>query len=156
MKTNKELNEKFEALKIAGVNLNKKFESYVVQQKMLNEACYWACKAVDKWSFANQAIIQTCDAFFREDFFSFQEGEAGQEYYPDLSCGEKLPEAESWNGTIQGIFHFLTESASDLWLVCSYFAEKGEDFFVFYEVNDIENKDENGWVVWLPNAKHLN
>ena len=111
---------------------------------------------IDKWPFANQAIIQTCDAFFREDFFSFQEGEAGQEYYPDLSCGEKLPEAESWNGTIQGIFHFLTESASDLWLVCSYFAEKGEDFFVFYEVNDIENKDENGWVVWLPNAKHLN
>ena len=119
---------------------------------------------LDKWPFANQAINTTCDAFFREDFFSFLEGEAGQEYYPDLSCGKKLPkwhEIEGFGSSdgiekIQGIFHFLTDSATDLWLVCSYFAEKGEDFFVFFEVNDIENKDKNGWVVWLPNAKHLN
>ena len=114
---------------------------------------------LDKWPFANQAINTTCDAFFREDFFSYQEGEAGQEYYKELSCGKKLTQWEfvdEGTDNIQGIFHFLTESATDLWLVCSYFAEKGEDFFVFFEVNDIENKDENGWVVWLPNAKHLN
>ena len=119
---------------------------------------------LDKWPFANQTIIQTNDAFFREDFFGYESNpSSGGEYYKELSCGKDLPEIEIderttgvEDGTIQGIFHFLTDSASDLWLVCSYFAEKGEDFFVFYDVNDIENKDENGWVVWLPNAKHLN
>ena len=114
---------------------------------------------LDKWPFANQTIKSTYNAFLHDYFFSYQEGEAGQEYYPELSCGKKLPQwkfVDEGTDNIQGIFHFLTDSASDLWLVCSYFAEKGEDFFVFYDVNDIENKDENGWVVWLPNAKHLN
>ena len=118
---------------------------------------------LDKWPYANQAIIQTCDAFFRDDFFlhvnrKYQEG--GQEYRHDLSCGKDLPKLtlsdDEDDLTIQGIFNFLTNSVSDLWLVCSYFAERDEDFFVFYDVNDIENKDENGWVIWLPNAKHYN
>ena len=116
---------------------------------------------LDKWPFANQTIIQTCDAFFREDFFGYESNpSSGGEYYKELSCGKDLPicsfSDDEDDLNIQGIFHFLTDSASDLWVVCSYFAEKGEDFFVFYDVNDIENKDENGWVVWLPNAKHLN
>ena len=113
-----------------------------------------------KWPFANQAIKSTYDAFFREDFFGYESNpSSGGEYYKELSCGKDLPicsfSDDEDDLNIQGIFHFLTDSASDLWLVCSYFAEKGEDFFVFFACRD-EDRDKHAWVVWLPNAKHLN
>ena len=114
---------------------------------------------LDKKAFVEQAINTSCDAFFREDFFSFQEGEAGQEHYPELSCGKSLPEwatISEESEMIQGQYNYLTSSATDLWLVCSYYAEKGEDYFVFYDVNDLDNQDANGWVIWLPNEKHMN
>ena len=125
---------------------------------------------LDKWHFANQAIESTCDAFYMQSFFG-EEGypSSQQEYYSELSCGKSLPELENKETnedgtwilsddyyTIQGVFHFLTDSASDLWLVCSYFAEKGEDFFVFFKEEYPEDVYPKGWVVWLPNAKHLN
>ena len=113
---------------------------------------------LDKWPFANQAIKSTHNAFLHDYFFSYQEGEAGQEYYPELSCGKKVPQwkfVDEGTDNIQGVFHYVTHSASDLWLVCSYFAEKGEDFFVFFDCRD-EDRDKHAWVVWLPNAKHLN
>ena len=45
-------------------------------------------KELSKKAFADQAIHTSCDAFFREDFFAYRKGEAGQEYYPELSCGK--------------------------------------------------------------------
>ena len=116
-------------------------------------------KELSKKAFADQAIHTSCDAFFREDFFAYSEGEAGQEYYPELSCGKKLPKWQDLKDfgsndgieTIQGRFNYLTKSASDLWLVCSHFADIGEEYFVFFNVSET-----SGWVVWTPNSEHYN
>lgn len=117
-------------------------------------------KQLKKQPFVEIAIHTSCDAFFREDFFSYYEGGGGtgQEFYPDLSCKKSVPQWESIDdGTdsIQGRFHFLSDSASDLYLVCQDFVDKGEDYFVFFNAN-LENDYENGWVIWLPNAEHFN
>ena len=116
---------------------------------------------LDKWPYANHAIHTTQNAHFREDFFSLKEGEAGIEYYSELSCGKEIPDLilsedeDDYIDNIQGIFHYIYNTASDLWLVCSYFAEKGKDFFVFYDCQD-EDRNKHSWVVWLPNSKQHN
>jgi len=112
-------------------------------------------KELSKKAFADQAIHTSCDAFLREDFFGYRKGEAGQEYYPELSCGKDLPicsfSDDEDDLTIQGVFHLLTNSASDLWLVCSHFADIGEEYYVFFNVSET-----SGWVVWTPNSEHYN
>jgi hypothetical protein len=116
-------------------------------------------KELSKKAFADQAIHTSCDAFFREDFFAYRKGEAGQEYYPELSCGKDLPicsfSDDEDDLTIQGVFHHLTNSASDLWLVCSHFADIGEEYYVFFQADWDGNTDQE-WVVWTPNSEHYN
>ena len=120
-------------------------------------------KELSKKAFADQAIHTSCDAFFREDFFGYRKGEAGQEYYPELSCGKKLPKWQDLKDfgsndgieTIQGRFNYLTNSASDLWLVCSHFADIGEEYYVFFQADWDGNTDQE-WVVWTPNSEHYN
>ena len=111
-------------------------------------------KELSKKAFADQAIHTSCDAFFREDFFDYSPGKygyAGGEYYPELSCNmEPIPEPGD-RMCVQGTFHFLNNSASDLWLVCSHFADIGKDYFVFFNVSET-----SGWVVWTPNSEHYN
>ncbi len=114
-------------------------------------------KKLNKEPFARQAIHTSCNAFFREDFFSFQEGEMGQEYYDEMSCGKEPPQWEFLNegaDDIQGRFHFLNDSASDLELVCQSYLDKNEDYFVFFNV-DLENENECGWVIWSPNEEAI-
>ena len=118
---------------------------------------------LNKRAFADTAIHTSCDAFFREDFFAYSEGEAGHEYYPKLSCGKKLPkwqELEDFGSTdgiekIKGTFHFVGDSAADLHLVCSHFADIGEDYYVFFQA-DWDGNTDSEWVVWTPNAEHYN
>jgi len=115
-------------------------------------------KKLNKEPFARQAIHTSCNAFFREDFFSFQEGEMGQEYYGEMSCGKEPPQWEFLTegvDDIQGRFYFLKDSASDLELVCQSYLDKNEDYFVFFNV-DLENENECGWVIWLPNEEAIN
>jgi len=121
-------------------------------------------KKLNKEPFARQAIHTSCNAFFREDFFSFQEGEMGQEYYGEMSCGKEPPQWEFLNervegmdigaDDIQGRFYFLKDSASDLELVCQSYLDKNEDYFVFFNV-DLENENECGWVIWSPNEEAI-
>jgi hypothetical protein len=163
--------ERVEDLKNAGINLENRFEALQnacgddnikIQklEKTQNHLVELRKKAtLNKRAFADTAIHTSCDAFFREDFFAYSEGEAGHEYYPKLSCGKKLPkwqELEDFGSTdgiekIKGTFHFLTDSAADLHLVCSHFADIGEDYYVFFNVSET-----SGWVIWTPNTEHYN
>ena len=161
-KTKKELMEmqvvQAEAIKI----LIEKIEDLEMIQNESANAAYK--RTLKKKAFADQAIHSSCDAFFREDFFSYIAGDngyAGGEYYPELSCKAKLPtpgnmsttyEGEMW---VQGTFHFLTDSAADLHLVCSHFADIGEDYYVFFQA-DWDGNTEQEWVVWTPNTEHYN
>ena len=111
-----------------------------------------------KKNFVELAHHTSCQAHFREDFFGFaKEAGTGHEFYPDLSSERTYPEPVFRNDPryIQGIFQYLSASASDLYLMCSYYAEIGEPYYVFFNV---ENEDEgylddSGWVIWLPERK---
>ena len=110
-----------------------------------------------KKAFVELAHHTSCQAHFREDFFSSTEGGTGHEFYPELSSERMHPEYKFRNDAryIQGIFQYLSESASDLYLMCSYYAEISEPYYVFFNV---ENEDEgylddSGWVIWLPERK---
>ena len=55
---------------------------------------------------------------------------------------------------IQGIFQYLSASASDLYLMCSYYAEISEPYYVFFNVENEEGfSNDSGWVIWLPERK---
>ena len=110
-----------------------------------------------KKNFVELAHHTSCQAHFRLDFFSLRENDIGHEFYPDLSSERTYPEPVFRNDPryIQGIFQYLSASASDLYLMCSYYAEISEPYYVFFNV---ENEDEgylddSGWVIWLPERK---
>ena len=111
-----------------------------------------------KKHFVELAHHSRCPAHFRLDFFSLREKDIGHEFYPDLSSERTYPEPVFGDDAryIQGTFMYLSESVSDLYLMCSYYAEIGEPYFVFFNV---ENEDEgsldnSGWVIWLPERKY--
>jgi hypothetical protein len=113
-------------------------------------------------AFADKAIHSSCDAFWREDFFDYSPGKygyAGGEYYPELSWNmEPIPEPiieEEDHMRVQGTFHFVGDSVADLHLVCSHFADIGEDYYVFFQA-DWDGNTDSEWVVWTPNAEHYN
>jgi hypothetical protein len=113
-------------------------------------------KKLDKKAYVEQAYHTSCQAHFREDFFSFQEGEMGQEYYRALSFDKLQPQWEFIDdGTddIQGTFYFLTESASDLYLMCNYYAEEETPYYVFFHSAEKGDNNPSGWVIWLPESK---
>ena len=109
----------------------------------------------DKKAFVEQAIETSCLAFFDEWWFSFQEGEMGQEYYPELSCKKTPPEVETnpHNEGIQGTMCFIdmTGGIANLYLACNYYNEIGEDYFVFWDCRD-EDIHKHRWLIWLPIA----
>lgn len=105
-----------------------------------------------KKPFVEQAMNTKCHAFFDELWFSFEEGEMGQEFYKELSCNKTPPDwdDEQINGTM--CFMGQNVSLADLYLVCNYFNEIGEDFFVFWDCRDADYENGiNQWMVWLPN-----
>ena len=120
---------------------------------------------LDKKAFVTHAIGTRCHAFFDEYWFSYQKGEMGQEFYPELSCKKTPPDwdfegdDQEINGTkINGTMCFMDMDGgiANLYLACNYFNEIGEDYFVFWDCRDADH--DNGitqWVIWLPNEKHL-
>ena len=117
---------------------------------------------LDKRPFVEKAINTRCHAFFDELWFSLAHGEMGQEYYPELSCREVPPD---WQTDMAGYEHingtmcFLGQNGTlaDLYLVCNYYNEIGEYYYVFWDCRDADH--ENGirqWMVWLPNVKYPN
>ena len=160
-KTKKELMEmqvvQAEAIKI----LIAKYED---PETIHNESVNFAYKeTLNKRAFADKAIHSSCDAFWREDFFDYSPGKygyAGGEYYPELSWNmepipEPIPIEEEEDMRVQGTFHFVGDSAADLHLVCSHFADIGEDYYVFFQA-DWDGNTDSEWVVWTPNAEHYN
>ena len=122
---------------------------------------------LDKKPFVEQAIDTRCHAFGDYMWFgqrgdsSFGEGELGQEFYPELSCTEEPPQLEysNDNENIQGTMCFLGQNGTlaDLYLVCNYYNEIGEYYYVFWDCREADY--ENGisqWMVWLPNVKYPN
>ena len=111
-------------------------------------------KKPDIKAFAEKTIHQSCDAFVRgdslEDKFSFP-------FYGELSCKKKYPKLISYeDGHIQGRFNFVGGSIGDLYLLCSHYAEIGEEYYTFFSA-DWDNHDERcEWVIWTPNTKHFN
>jgi len=166
-KTKKELMEmqvvQAEAIKI----LIAKYEDL---ETIHNESANFAYKeTLTKRAFADTAIHTSCDAFWREDFFDYSPGEygyAGGEYYPKLSWNmEPIPEPipiEEEDMRVQGTFHFVNDSVSDLHLVCSHFADIGEDYYVFFNDQPYTIGDDptihpyQDWCVWTPNTEHYN
>ena len=163
-KTKKELMEmqvvQAEAIKI----LIAKYEDL---ETIHNESANFAYKeTLTKRAFADKAIHSSCNAFWREDFFDYSPGKygyAGGEYYPELSWNmEPIPEPipiEEEDMRVQGTFHFVDKSVSDLHLVCSHFADIGEDYYVFWShsIHTSEKfgeKDFFDWVIWTPNTEH--
>ena len=111
-----------------------------------------------KKNFVELAHESRCAAHFRADFFSLEESGTGREFYPDLSSERTHPEFVFRNDPryIQGIFMYLSESASDLYLICSYYAEIGEPYYVFFNDQEWEeNSGNSGWVIWLPERKYV-
>ena len=119
-----------------------------------------------KKNFVEHAHHSRCPAYFRDDFFSLEEGGRRREFYPDLSSEKMHPEykfrfeKELKNDAryIQGTFMFLSESASDLYLICSYYAEIGEPYYVFFDAHYEEDGAFDflrGWVIWLPERKYV-
>lgn len=110
-----------------------------------------------KKNFVELAHHLRCPAHFRNDFFSYTGG-TGREFYPDLSSEKSHPEFVFRNDGryIQGTFMYLSESASDLYLSCSYYAEIGEPYFVFFNIENEDGGylDNSGWVIWLPERKY--
>ena len=109
-----------------------------------------------KKNFVELAQHTSCQAHFRLDFFSLREKDIGHEFYPDLSSERTYPEPVFRNDPryIQGIFQYLSASASDLYLICSYYAEIGEPYYVFFNVENEEGfSNDSGWVIWLPERK---
>ena len=110
--------------------------------------------------FAEKTINSSCDAFVREDFFPI--GGMHPEFYEELSCKKKYPKLISYeDGHIQGRFDFVGESVGDLYLLCSHYAEIGEEYYVFWShsIHTSEKfgeKDFFDWVVWTPNSEHYN
>ena len=116
---------------------------------------------LDKKPFVEQAIDTRCHAFFDELWFSFQKGEMGQEFYPELSCSKTPPDwdAEGEDEQINGTMCFMGKNGTlaDLYLVCNYYNEIGEYYYVFWDCREADY--ENGirqWMVWLPNVKYPN
>tara|TARA_R110002126_G_scaffold82971_1_gene202931 strand:+ start:527 stop:892 length:366 start_codon:yes stop_codon:yes gene_type:complete len=112
-----------------------------------------------KKHFVELAHHSRCPAHFRLDFFSLEESGTGREFYPDLSSERMHPECKFQNDPryIQGTFMFLSESASDLYLMCSYYAEIGEPYYVFFDAHNEEDGAFDflrGWVIWLPERKY--
>lgn len=122
-----------------------------------------------KKPFVEQAIETQQRAFFHESWFSFQDGKMGQEFYKELSCNKTPPEFifnEDGDGknkfnAIQGQMCFIDKAGgiANLYLVCNYYNEIGEDYFVF-SVDMVEehfwdcfNQDNQfaQWMVWFPN-----
>ena len=118
---------------------------------------------LDKKPFVEQAINTRCHAFFDELWFSFKEGEMGQEFYPELSCKKTPPdwdaedreEANQINGTM--CFMGNNGTLADLYLVCNYYNEIGEDYFIFWDCRDANYENAlRQWVIWLPNVNYSN
>ena len=113
---------------------------------------------LDKKAFVEQAIETRCNAFFDEWWFSFQEGEMGQEFYPELSCKKTPPDwdAEGDDEEINGTMGFMdmTGGMANLYLACNYYYEIGEDYFVFWDCRD-EDINKHRWMIWLPNADKI-
>ncbi len=112
-----------------------------------------------KKNFVELAHHSRCPAHFRLDFFSLREKDIGHEFYPDLSSERTYPEPVFRNDAryIQGTFMYLSESASDLYLMCSYYAEIGEPYYVFFDAHSEEDGAFDflrGWVIWLPERKY--
>ena len=111
---------------------------------------------LDKKAFVEQAYHTSCNAYFREDFFIPDPStHSPQEFYPELSYKQQLKQFrhiddDDETHDIQGRFYFLTESASDLYLMCSYYAEIGTPYFVFFHVAGKGDNNPSGWVIWLP------
>ena len=108
-------------------------------------------------AFAEKAIESSPDAFYCEDFFEWE----NREFQPTLSCKKEHPKVVRHGNdrTIQGVYHFVSESVGDLYLVCSYFAEIGEEYYVFWshsihKSEKFGEQDHFNWVVWTPNMKH--
>ena len=112
---------------------------------------------LQKKNFVELAHHSSSQAHFREVFFSWEGSGAGREFYPDLSSERTHPKPVFRNDHryIQGIFMYVTESVSDLYLICSYYAEIGEPYYVFFNVEnkEEENSNDSGWVIWLPERK---
>ena len=118
-------------------------------------------------AFAEKAIHTSCDAFYCEIFFGelFAPEDKHREFYPDISCKKKHPAPffvdRDVDGSIQGRFNYLGESVGDLYLLCSHYAEIGEEYYVFWShsIHTSEKfgeKDFFDWVVWTPNSEHYN
>ena len=138
--------------------------------------------------FGEHTIHTRCDAFFREDFFGDLEWAKGvckgrkvpcessfdsrghyyREFYPDYSCKKDHPKLIEYGRPkgdklpyIQGIFNYLDDSMGELYLACSYFAEIGEEYYVFFS-HSIHKSEKYGeqdhydWCIWTPNTKHFN
>ena len=125
--------------------------------------------------FGKGAIHTRCDAFMDDEFIKPHiwedktkkgdtriEWEAGQEFYPEYSCKPELPKIiEYEGGYYQGSYNFVDDSKAELFLACSYFAEIGEEYYVFYchSVHTTEKygeQDHFEWIIWTPNIKHMN
>ena len=84
------------------------------------------------------------------------------EFYGELSCKKKIPKLINYeDGHIQGRFNYLGEPLGDLYLLCSHYAEIGEEYYVFWShsIHTSEKfgeKDFFDWVVWTPNSEHYN
>jgi hypothetical protein len=113
-------------------------------------------KKPDLKAFAKRAIDQSCDAYYYDVFFG--SGGMCPEFYGELSCKKKHPKLIDYeDGHIQGRFNFLKDadyggSIGDLYLLCSHYAEIGEEYYVFWWGNSKEQR----WVVWIPNSEHYN
>jgi len=113
-------------------------------------------KQPDKKLFIEHAYHTSCQAHFREDFFIPDPStHTPQEFYPELSYKQELTRFRficEWDETedIQGTFYFLTESASDLYFMCSYYAKIGTPYFVFFHLATKGDNNPSGWVIWLP------
>ena len=108
--------------------------------------------------FANLAIQTRCRAFSHLPAFE------QNEFYPALSSTDTLPEFKFWTETcngnvneyIQGQFCFLENSASDLYLVCTWFKSMGIEYYVLFDSNEYQNKDTSEWesdpqwCIWVP------
>ena len=126
-------------------------------------------------AFGKGAIHSRCDAF-KDDAFVIPhcwedatkengirvQWEGGQEFYPHYSCKHELPEIiEYEGGYMQGTYNFVNDSKAELFLACSYFAEMGWEYYVFFS-HSIHKSEKYGeqdhydWCIWTPNTKHFN
>jgi len=124
-------------------------------------------------AFAKKAIHTRCDAFMDDEFIvgnlsdNKTVWEAGQEFYPEYSCSPELPEVIPYEGNyMQGIYNCVTANSAKkgskaLLSTCSYFAEIGEEYYVFWchtihKTEKYGEQDHFDWCIWTPNTKHYN